>query len=166
MADQPALVTHCKQCEERVHANRHIKSVNGRFYAICYDCSGEDDGQEPEQKQLVTDGGYDVAIITDDFVRATAAPAQEAESWVHVEIDDPTEEASGYWFPCRLPRSGVGDDRDAVPDPDQLAHDDVLQFPLETRQPELAGGALPPQGTKDRVVEDPLDDYLPQGGDA
>ena len=67
MADQPALVTHCQQCEERVHANRHIKSVNGRFYAICYDCSGEEDGQEPEQKQLVTDGGRPAGGFSDYF---------------------------------------------------------------------------------------------------
>lgn len=36
---------------------RHIKTINSRYYAICYNCAGEDAGKEIEQKQLVTDGG-------------------------------------------------------------------------------------------------------------
>lgn len=55
MAEAPALVTHCQYCERRVSANRHVEQINGRYYAVCYDCSGEDDGGESDQQQLATD---------------------------------------------------------------------------------------------------------------
>lgn len=89
----------------------------------------------------------ETAIISDDFVRATAAPSQEAESWVYTESNEP-----GYWFPCRRAPDSVGD-RDAVRDPDELPKDAILQYPLESRGPQLAGGALPPDSVKDRAVE-------------
>ena len=39
MADHPGLVGVCYQCGERPNGRRHIKSINGRYYVVCYDGS-------------------------------------------------------------------------------------------------------------------------------
>lgn len=59
MARQPTLVTHCTHCEERVGLDRHIKSIDGRYYAVCNDCSGREKTDQAKLGQLVTDGGRD-----------------------------------------------------------------------------------------------------------
>lgn len=66
------------------------ESVNDRFYAICYDCSDEDDGQEPEQKQLVTDGGYDAVTIDR---RMSSSLATDGDS--NRSVDTGTSQSGG-----------------------------------------------------------------------
>lgn len=41
LSDQPALVNECTVCNKHVNLRRHIKEINGQYYAICYDCSDE-----------------------------------------------------------------------------------------------------------------------------
>lgn len=66
--------------------------------------------------------------------------------------DDGLRADGGYPWNVRIDLGGV-EDRDAVPDPDVLPGDAVLQHPLESRGPELASGALPPEHVRNRVVE-------------
>lgn len=129
---------------------------------VCAACGAEAETANPEDwpdadeelrllladDSLRADGGYETVTVTDDFVRANVAPAQEARSWCLVQ----TDEGDDYWVPTRLDPDDV-DGRDAVPDPDVLPGDAVLQFPLESREPELAAGAMPAENVRNRVVE-------------
>lgn len=98
---------------------------------------------------------FETAIITDDEVLDQVAPSQEAKTWRHVEVKDDDHPTGGYWYPSRR----AGDDIQipgtpgVVYDPDELLGREILQFPLESREPELASGAVPPEGVKNRVVE-------------
>lgn len=49
LAETPTLVTHCLRCEDPVGSDRHIKEVNGRYYALCYGCSDADPPDPTEQ---------------------------------------------------------------------------------------------------------------------
>lgn len=96
---------------------------------------------------------YWESVITDDFVIKNAAPSQEAKSWIHVGIDDRYHPAGGYWFPSSQEFDPDEDATGWVEDPDDLPRDEILQFPLESRQPETAGGRHPPDYVRNRVVE-------------
>ncbi|MFW6435896.1 MAG: hypothetical protein ACOCY1_05890 [Halovenus sp.] len=77
VADQPALVTHCTGCGERVGLDRHIKSIGDQYYAVCYDCSPLDSTEERQQQKLITDGGQS----TDGTERyRKQAPKQSVEA--------------------------------------------------------------------------------------
>lgn len=134
----------CDRCQDAI--GKRLLDRTGEFDRLCESCIEalglrEDDG-------LRADGGYETVTISDEFVLGNVAPSQEARFWSFVETDD----GEDYWVPTRLDPGDV-EDRDAVPDPDVLPGDAVLQYPLESRGPELASGAMPPENVRNRVVE-------------
>jgi hypothetical protein len=42
MHSNPAMVNQCTNCKQRCNLRRHIKELNDRYFAICYDCSEQD----------------------------------------------------------------------------------------------------------------------------
>ena len=81
--------------------------------------------------------------VTDDFVQKEAVPVDEAESFVHIGLDDAYHPTGGYWFP-----SGKkwGDASGWVSSKDDIPIGELIQYPCDDRDPEIRGrlsGELP-----------------------
>lgn len=80
----------------------------------------------PERKQVFSDGSVEMQGICDEFVREHAVAADDAESWVHIGIDDHFHPAGGYWFPTG---EKWGDSSGWVSSKYDIPHGDVVQYP-------------------------------------
>jgi hypothetical protein len=90
----------------------------------------------PERERVFADGSVEVQGICDQFVREHAVPADDAESWVHIGIDDHFHPAGGYWFPTG---EKWGDSSGWVSSKYDIPHGDVVQYPCSEREPEVRG---------------------------
>jgi hypothetical protein len=78
----------------------------------------------------------DVQDICDEFVREHAVPAEDAESWVHIGIDDHYHPAGGYWFPTG---ETWGDASGWMSSKYDIPHGEVIQYPCSEKEPEVRG---------------------------
>lgn len=89
--------------------------------------------------------------ITDEFVRKEAVPVEEAESFVHIGLDNAYHPTGGYWFP-----SGKkwGDCNGWVNRKHDIPDDELVQFPCDERPPEIRGREDLPDWVVNREVLD------------
>lgn len=125
---------------------------------LCEGCmavidSWSDDGEGdngPEQTKLMTDGGVRMQGICDEFVREHAVPADSAESWVHIGIDDHYHPAGGFWFPTG---EKWGDSSGWVSRKYDIPHGDVIQYPCSEKKPEIRGKDSLPDYVVNRTMD-------------
>lgn len=83
----------------------------------------------------MSEGGKEQEV-TDEFVRKEAVPVDEAESFVHIGMDDAYHPTGGYWFPTGQKW------RDAsgwVSRKYDIPHGELIQYPRDDRPPEIRG---------------------------
>lgn len=133
-----------------------------RLCDSCLDAVDRGDGRGDEPR---ADGGMRVQDIADEFVREHAVPADNAESWVHIGLDDHYHPAGGYWFPTG---QKWGDASGWVSRKYDIPHGDVIQFPRTEREPEVRGKDDVPDYVVNRTLQpesEQAQDYS-QAGDS
>jgi hypothetical protein len=78
----------------------------------------------------------EIQDICDEFVREHAVPVDEAESFVHVGIDDHYHPTGGYWFPTG---EKWGDASGWVSTKYEIPDGEMVQYPCSDREPEIRG---------------------------
>ncbi|AJF28096.1 hypothetical protein SG26_20320 (plasmid) [Haloarcula sp. CBA1115] len=99
-------------------------------------------------------GGTERQDICDEFVREHAVAADDAESWVHIGVDDYYHPAGGYWFPTS---EKWGDASGWVSSKYDIPHGDIIQFPCSEREPERRGHDTLPDYVVNRTVRTATD---------
>jgi len=89
-----------------------------------------------DDQEVRADGGIKIQDICDEFVREQAVPADDAESWVHIGIDDHFHPAGGYWFPTG---ETWGDSSGWVSRKSKIPHGGIVQYPCSEKEPEVRG---------------------------
>jgi hypothetical protein len=105
--------------------------------------------------RTVADGGVRVQRICDEFVREHAVPADDAESWVHIGIDDHYHPAGGFWFPTG---EMWGDSSGWVSSKYDIPDGEVIQYPCSVKEPEIRGKESLPDYIVNRTMDLDRDD--------
>ena len=104
-----------------------------------------------DANRLMTDGGLEQTAVVDEFVVDHAVCREDAETFVHLGLDDHFHPTGGFWFPSDIDpdddRSGWVHCEDAVP------YGNLIQYPRDDRPPRMVGHEELPDWVKDRVVE-------------
>lgn len=87
--------------------------------------------------------------ICDEFVREHAVPADDAESFVHIGVDDAFHPTGGYWFPTG---EKWGDAGGWVSSKYDIPEGDLIQYPCSDRYPEVRGQDELPEGVVNRTL--------------
>ena len=105
---------------------------------------------EQERTQVAQSGdGTEQQDICDEFVREYAVPADEAESFVHIGIDDHYHPTGGYWFPTG---QKWGDASGWMSSKYDIPHGEMIQYPCSDREPEIRGQDELPDWAVNRTV--------------
>lgn len=89
--------------------------------------------------------------VTDAFVQEHAVPADDAESFCHIGLDNAYHPTGGYWFPTDLEHDP--DQPGTVATLDDLPKDELVQYPCDDRPPEITGGGDLPDLVANLVLE-------------